>query len=59
MHVIINSGSGADNQGWVDLVCKGKGMQIRQAEKDLWDEDVDVFWQTNAWVDTEVMKKLV
>ena len=59
MHVVINSGSGADKQGWFYLVCKVKGMQIRQAEKDLWDKDVDVFWQMNAWVDTEVMKKLV
>ena len=59
MHVVVNSGSGADNQGWVDLVCKGKGMKICQADKDFWDKYVDVFWQTNAWVDTEVMKKLV
>ena len=52
MHAVINSGSGADKQGWVYLVCKVKGMQIRQAEKDLWDKYVDVFWQMNAWVDT-------
>ena len=45
MHVVVNSGSGADKQGWVYLVCKGKGMQIRQAEKDLWDKNVDVFWK--------------
>ena len=36
MHVVVNSGSGADKQGWVYLVCKGKGMQIRKAEKDFW-----------------------
>ena len=35
MHVVVNSRSGADNQGWVYLVCKGKGMKIRQAEKDF------------------------
>ena len=33
MHVVVNSGSVADNQGWFYLVCKVKGMQIRQAEK--------------------------
>ena len=58
MHVIINSGSGADKQGWVYLVCKGKVMQIRQDEKYLWDKDVDVFWQMSALINTEVMKKL-
>ena len=26
MHVVVNAGSGSDKQGWVDLVCKGKGM---------------------------------
>ena len=58
MHIVVNAGSGSDKQGWVDLVCKGRGMRIRQAEKELWDKYVDVFWQKNAWVDTEVMKKL-
>ena len=58
MHIVTNAGSGTEKQGWVDLVCRGKGMRIRQAERDLWDKDVDVFWQKNAWVDTVVMKKL-
>ena len=58
LHVVVNAGSGADKQGWVDFLCKGKGIQIHHSEKYLWDKDVDVFWQTNAWVDTELTKKL-
>ena len=54
MHIVVNSGSGADNQGWVNLVCKGKGMQICKAEKDFWDKYVDVFWQTNEEVGRKV-----
>ena len=58
MHIVTNTGSGIEKQGWVDLVCRGKGMRFHQAEIDLLDEDVDVFSQKNAWVDTVVMKKL-
>ena len=35
MHLVVNAGSGDNNQGWVDLVCKGKGVQIHQDEKYL------------------------
>ena len=58
MHVVMNCGMDSKKHGWVDLVCKGKGKRIKQSEKDLWNKNVDVFWQKNAWVDTEVMEKL-
>ena len=58
MHVVYNAGNGARRQGWVDLVCKGTGKRVRQKEREMWDSRVDVFFQKNAWVDTEVMKEI-
>ena len=58
MHVVNNAGNGARRAGWVDLVCKGTGKRVRQTEKELWDARVSVYFQKNAWVDTEVMKQL-
>ena len=58
MHVVFNAGEGVHRAGWVDLVCKGTGKRIRAAEKALWDDRVDVFFQKHAWVDTDVMKDL-
>jgi len=42
----------------LDLICKGTGTRIREAEKALWDERVSVYWQKNAWVDNAVMEEL-
>ena len=58
MHVVVNAGEGPKRQGFVDLVDKGNGTRIMKAEKEQWDERVDVFWQRNAWVDAVVMRKL-
>ena len=58
MHVVTNAGTGERAHGWVDLVCKGTGTRIRDAEKALWDERVSVYWQKNAWVDNAVMEEL-
>ena len=58
MHVVVNAGTGEKGACWVDLVCKGLGKRIRRAEKDLWNGNVGMFWQKNAWVDTEVMIQL-
>ena len=51
MHVVVNAGSGDKKYGWVDLVAKGTGKQIRDAEKELYDWDVQILWQANGWVD--------
>lgn len=58
MHLVFNAGSGDKAQGWCDLVCKGTGKRINSAEKELWDEDVKIFWQDKAWVDKHVMREL-
>ena len=58
MHVVTNAGTGDKAYGWTDLICKGQGKRISAAEKELWDDNIDVFWQKNAWVDTECMVKL-
>mmetsp|Transcript_14392 Transcript_14392/g.16750 ORF Transcript_14392/g.16750 Transcript_14392/m.16750 type:complete len:112 (-) Transcript_14392:56-391(-) len=49
MHLVFNAAEGDDRDGWCDLVCKGTGQRIKDAEKELWDEDVDVFWQSKAF----------
>ena len=58
MHVVTNDGIGGESYGWVDLICKGTGTQIRQSEKDLWDKSTTVFWKKKAWVDNTVMVQL-
>ena len=40
------------------MVCRGTGKRISKAEKNLYDNDVNVFWQPKAWVDSVVMRKL-
>lgn len=58
MHVVSNAGVGDESYGWVDLVAKGKGLRIKQAEKEMWCDKVDMFWQEHAWVDTACMIQL-
>ena len=58
MHIVVNAGKDKKKHGWVDLVCKGTGKRIKQAEKELWNTNVDVYWQKNAWVDTTVMEQI-
>ena len=55
MYLVFNAAEGDDRDGWCDLVCKGTGKRIKDAEKDLQDEDIDIFWQSKAWVDKVVM----
>ena len=35
------------------LIFRGKGKRISQDEDLAYDTDVDVYWQPNAWADTE------
>ena len=35
MYLFFNTGTGNLAEGWCDLVCKGTGKRISQAEKDL------------------------
>ena len=58
MHLVFNAAKGELSNGWCDLVCKGTGKRIKQAEKDLWNDDVDIFWQKKAWVDKLVMREI-
>ena len=58
MHVVTNAGDGEKRHAWVDLVTRGAGKRIKQAETQRYHPGVDMFWQKNAWVDGEVMKKL-
>lgn len=38
----------------VSVIFRGKGLRISQEEKDAWHPDVQVFFQTNAWMDSKV-----
>mmetsp|Transcript_15361 Transcript_15361/g.28931 ORF Transcript_15361/g.28931 Transcript_15361/m.28931 type:complete len:660 (+) Transcript_15361:59-2038(+) len=58
MHLVFNAGKGDLAHGWCDLVCKGTGTRVSNIEKELWNDDVKVSWQPNAWVDTMVMKDI-
>ena len=45
MHQVYNAGIGEDeSHGWCDsmVVCRGTGKIISQAEKNLYDNDIDV-----------------
>lgn len=43
---------GAKKQPRAALIFKGTGKGISQAERDAWDQRVDVYFQRNAWSDT-------
>ena len=58
MHQIYNAGIGDKAHGWCDMVCRGTGKRIPEAEKNLYDNDIHVFWQKKAWVDKVVMREL-
>ena len=40
------------------MVCRGTGKRISKAEKNLYDNDISVFWQSKTWIDKVVMRKL-
>ena len=58
MHLVFNAGTGDKGHGWCDLVCRGTGRRISMGERELWHEDVRVFWQKKAWVDKYVIRDL-
>ena len=35
------------------IIFRGKGLRLSAVEKASWGKDVDVFFQLNAWADTE------
>ena len=35
------------------IIFRGKGKRLSAVEKESWDKDVDVYFQNNAWADTE------
>ena len=64
---IAQPGSGLDKrQCTLPVMTRADGEQPRIAimgtrigddEKNAWHQEVDVYWQTNAWADTEVSTK--
>jgi len=58
LHCVLNAGVGEKAHAWVELVCNGTGTRISRAEKNAWNEDVEVFWQKKAWVDKYVMREI-
>ena len=58
MHLIFNAGKGDKAHGICELIVRGKGLRINQGEKALWNQNVNVFWQEKAWVDSKVMREL-
>ena len=37
----------------IAIIFRGKGKNGREDEKAAWHHGVDVYWQANAWADTE------
>ena len=35
------------------VIFKGQGKIISEAEKQVWDKDIDVYFQSKAWADTK------
>ena len=58
MHCVMNAGADDERHGWVDLVSKGTGKQVRNEETSRYHPSVDMYWQKNAWVDGPVMIQL-
>ena len=58
MHQVFNAGKGDKAHGWCDIACRGKGKIISQVEKDLHDDDIEMFWQPKAWIDKVVVRDL-
>ena len=55
-HVFINAGEKEENaHGYIDLVCRGKGVQITKLEKESYNKNVNVRWQEKAWIDRKDM----
>ena len=40
------------DQPRVSIIFRGQGIRISAVERDAWDENVDVYFQTNGWADT-------
>jgi hypothetical protein len=56
MHIYVNAGEGAKRDEYVELICKGKtlfGTRFSKLEQAAW--EVNMYFQKNAWMDTEVM----
>lgn len=41
----------------IAIIFRGQGLRISAVEKAAWDPDVDVYFQKNAWADTEFCLK--
>ena len=48
-----------EGQPRVSIIFCGQGLRLSQTEKQAWDEDVDVYFQTKAWADTPFCVKWV
>ena len=43
-----------DNHVKAEIIFRGTGKQIKASEKAAYHKDVAIFWQKNAWADTDV-----
>ena len=58
MHIYVNAGQGEDADDYAELICRGKvllGSQFSLAERSKWNEKVNMYFQSNAWMDRVVM----
>ena len=39
------------------VIFRSQGLRISEDEKKAWHQDVDVYFQTNAWMDQRVSKR--
>ena len=60
MYKVINVGVGL-GVGWIEYMAgsfffsKGKGIRIKSEELSRYNNDVNIYWQQNGWVDDPVM----
>ena len=57
-NIVLNDGTGDNDNYLRDIVCKVTGKTIQEVTKELWDEDVYVFWKKKDWVDKHVVQDI-
>ena len=48
IHQVFNAVKEDKAHGWCDMVCRGTGKRISEADKEFYHKDVEVFWQSKA-----------
>jgi len=58
MHIYVNGATGADRDGYTELICRGKrlfGVRLSRAEREAWNKNINMYFQKSAWMDRVVM----